>query len=1116
MLFDESQIDRSLARVCNSEGTTLGTAFFIHPNGTALTCHHVIESVDTVSLECGDGTHRTGTILASERYQEIDVALIRCSDGSPIHALPVEVDHSDIKRFWTKGYQFDGLGITDAIPASGLINGTTSVRFETNHSVYQLDGVMALKNDAFDSGISGAPVFDPDTGVVIGLVNAEFSADGPLAGFALPISQVSQHTPELADLIASNQATIERYGRYLNQPGGRKICKRQSQSTLDRLIRHQLYLNHEFCERQALTTSIDKFLAGTTTVFPLFGSAGVGKTTALSHLVETRDDLPIVFLLARDMGADETDLHAALNRRLKKSAPRELGPQDCASRLAKAVQSDKGHLVVILDGLNELPPALLSGLESWIEQSIDWLIETNSRLIVSCRIEFWNNIKNLFPKTLIFYDNPDNPSPGFELDEFTDEESQRARDAYQLDDSLLTRHIRHPLMARIHWELQSENPDAPVAATSQNAALNRFIDQKYAKIARAFPGTVVKSFVEAELRRVVQASLEHDGFTIDRATFFNLFADDHAIANQLILEGLFIETREGFRFSFDEIGEFLQAQLLTVSDLEKAFRDHHRESHQLTAGTIQFTLLRLEQEDTQKFQEGLRILIASYDHDEFRSSQVMAQLLPQIQNPISVYDLIEQYVNHMKIKDSYYRIDDAFSIRRSISRMDLPTSQKLKLLRGFLPGLDSYDFEPHHWDDLNYYVFKESDNPATLIGNEIQSDPIESFDVLIDWLDDTTNLRNKNSTVGHVAMALMFYHRHLEFARLCDRLAESTHDRAAYLLRIISKSDTEKILTLCLRWVTESEQKKKSAAQLAHYIASQLPNSEYHERIHEMLSSLLERTTDKSIRITAMLTLAEIDQYRDAVIDELLQLFRNRDPLLTGYELTTWMRTHFNQILTAVSENIQNGNYQNQCAGDLYDVCRFEGTAEQKEKLIELWYSSYMNQIGNDSTMGFALEALLSNVDSQATMTQILKILEEPLDHFSKQIRRSLIISATNHRAKNRYRAELQHRILEQLVEEENDSDNQVLLLERIITQTNDRDNELKYVISILNRMDRCLFQKSLLKLVWIHKHIGARLVKWLESEPLLPPEGSLADFLKLVHSGDTPRNAAERIIFND
>src|SRR6185369_1796201 len=77
--------------------------------------------------------------------------------------------------------------------------------------------------------------------------------------------------------------------------------------------------------------------------------------------------------------------------------------------------------------------------------------------------------------------------------------------------------------------------------------------------------------------------------------FFSLFMNNAALADQSVLEGLFMTTSGGKRFSFDEIAEFLQSKTLDFDTILRYF-SLDQDVPKVTTGAIVFALLSLDEQ----------------------------------------------------------------------------------------------------------------------------------------------------------------------------------------------------------------------------------------------------------------------------------------------------------------------------------------------------------------------------------------------------------------------------------------------------------------------------------------------------------------------------------------
>jgi len=1119
MLLDDDYVRRCLARVCNNDGATLGTAFFVlSADGVALTCHHLVENKEKVLLDCGDGRQRVGLITAADRFPEIDLAIVRCVDDPPRCALAIEADSSGITRFWTKGYHFYGADVTDALPATGEISGVTEIQFSTlNETRYKLSGVLVLKNDVFDPGLSGAPVLDPETGVVFAMINAKFLQSGPVAGFALPLSRMNTHSPKLVSLFESNRNTVPRYGRFLNHIGASEVCRLQRDRIIDLQIRREFFLSDLYCKR-AGERNIEAFFESGALILPIVGNAGVGKTMLMAEMAR-RSERNVVLLLGRDLRDGETDLSLAVTSRLQEVAGKLLGREGDASRVAAALRNGGRQLTVLFDGLNEIPARLSGDLQAWIERTITWLEETDTRLVLSCRPEFWAVAMDLFPKPLLFsMDNQEQTrsEAGIRLGDFSEEEANNVIERYGFSESLSARDIRHPLMARIYWEMKQEEVQGRLAPTARYDALQRFIEMKCDRMARALGPGVVRSYVEVSLKQAARASLARGGFEIGQEEFFGIFTDNPQLGNQLLLEGVFTTTSNGVRFVFDEIGEFVQAQTMQMDALISEFSGARQSQLGITAGTAVFLILRFDDyRQDEEVDRAIEAIVTAHVEGGRKGlicENIIAQVLPQLREPGRFTSQIGRLAREMTRQGRFSSEADRFELRATVTRLGIPLEFKLDLLRLFLPKEDSYDFEHHHWKNLKNDVFRLSWHTATLLGEVIHSSPERSFEVLSDWLTDMTPLSGNNSRISDAAMALMYYFRHLAFETLCEILARSPDPKAEFLLTEIAQTDIHETADLCLRWVEQNDPFLfDRAVRLSAYIAGRSQDNALEDKLYSVLIRGVG-VADVEIDIIAKRGIGRLMKYRDAVIKELLFRFSRGDPQVDGYSVTEWASTHFSDIVSAVADLITTGKYPERCSEALFSLCHREGSAEEKEKVVDLLYLGISKNLIKYSSFNHAVEYMLHSVDTQSLRLRMADFAGR-ISIGNPAVRVNLIYFAASAYHGNTHNRGLQDDIFELLTKHETDLDNRLLLVRTFAAQGLDRSDPLDYLLRIAREMSLKDFHDSLIGAAILKPDFAMQLAEWLESDPRLSPYGRTQEFLDGVRGGQTPYEAARAFL---
>jgi serine protease Do len=196
--------------VQTSSGTGAGTGFFISDDGYIMTCYHVIDGQQAMSVTLNDGTTSyEATYVGGDEELDVAILKINATDNETFHA--VTLGKSELLEV--------GDNVTVIGNALGsLANTTTSgIVSALNRAITMSDGTVMnlLQSDCtINSGNSGGPMFN-QYGEVIGIVNAKYSSSAydtsatiEGIGFAIPIDTA---TNVMADLMEHGYVTGKPY-----------------------------------------------------------------------------------------------------------------------------------------------------------------------------------------------------------------------------------------------------------------------------------------------------------------------------------------------------------------------------------------------------------------------------------------------------------------------------------------------------------------------------------------------------------------------------------------------------------------------------------------------------------------------------------------------------------------------------------------------------------------------------------------------------------------------------------------------------------------------------------------------------------------------------------------
>ncbi|MGW0817197.1 trypsin-like peptidase domain-containing protein, partial [Streptomyces viridiviolaceus] len=416
----EQTPDDVLVRIHDLAGRPRGTGFVADHRGTVITSHEAVDGLPRLVLHAGD---RGRVVAAGEvtPLPALGLALVR-TEGLGVSPLPVtargRIEAGTYVRIaagcWREARVLD---VTD-------VTYTATDRFHLLSDALALAvGTSGLDALRLGGGAAGGPVLDATTGAVLGVLGTALSSGHRDVGFAVPLRSAPG---PLAALLAENAATVPAYGADLNLAGVLELTATAlGQDGPPGMRAGRVGVSAggpgavEPVERSAPAREFAAFTARAESparVLGLVGAPGSGRTTELAALAARRtrgpERAPTLWLRGADLRGDDTSVADAVRRTLFRAArpvaaaagrslpaadPGDVTPEGLA-RLALAAGRP---LLLLLDGPEEMPPALAHRLPEWTEGTATWLRGTGARMVVACRAEYWEHAGAEFPPDLL-------------------------------------------------------------------------------------------------------------------------------------------------------------------------------------------------------------------------------------------------------------------------------------------------------------------------------------------------------------------------------------------------------------------------------------------------------------------------------------------------------------------------------------------------------------------------------------------------------------------------------------------------------------------------------------------------------------------------------------------
>lgn len=1132
----QDAIKHALLRVGDAE-VTRGTAFLVSEEGLALTCHHVVAGLDRVRVWTHDERELEATLEAVEELAPLDLALLRCEGAAEV-GLPIETDFAGVRRFRSQGFHYQGRGLLGPIPVEGTVDPgePRPIKYWAGTLQYELAEALVLKGDEFDVGISGAPLVDHETGVVVGVINTRLANTGAIRGCAIPLGPASRRSPTLTRLLTHNRDAIPRFGRYINALGARELCARQARTAVQELQDQGQYLPEVFCERPWAQHVIEEFLAGEPQFFPLLGNSGVGKTTLLVHLADAGNVDPVVLLLADDLEPEMRALPALLRHALEEVSGGV--PVDLRA-LLRALDAAGSPLTVLLDALDRASARLtVQSLRHWLDKTQHWLKGSRTHVIVGCRPEWWTYLRPPLDMKRLYAGTGGCEEEDFRLGDFSGEEVELARWAYGISvtDSPA---LHHPMMLRMVWETQQGTSDQGGHPVSRMAIFERFLDVKCLDISARLNGIPSRSHLRQLLAQLAEATLIERTYGLSRKRFYELLPSP--VGEEFVRENLLYETAADLRFTFDEVAEYLQSEFIKLPEaLHAVLRgDSPTGFSHLSDGPLVFALLRLEQDSrTEALRESLEALCSLERREQGHNrGRAFWRVFSELTHPSPYFALAREFVEYLAkswgLSWSLSKQSEAtprpgwFRESRLLLRMlqeaRFTLEERLTLLHRILPSVKDYPWREHDRDRQRRYLATSDDPVAILLMDAITESPHRAFGVLVTWLGDSRMLEGAEATVADVARACLINSATGNMEELCKLLVknpEVEEHHAWTVLDELSRRAPRHLASICYRWALSSDPMLESWAGHFGLLILDTRNDPARRKARGILTYLVTNAQEPHARMEATKGLLRFKDTCAQVLMTLEDAFLRGDPRVDAHALAPALRTHFFRVLKVLTQCISEQvpelrsetRHTARVEHALDVLLSYNGPLKHQRMIVHRLRRALDVAPGIALPLAFRVHLQLYYANPKvATHSGLLRFAEDLIRKQSADVRDYFITFAYGRSAWSGFSRELVKPLRAVLEEVEDDPSN----LEHMLSETHDNAPERHALFTLLEtigrRFERRRFEALVISAASIDEGFAENLLPWLERQRVFQPRDAVRTFLEEVRNGMSPADAAQK-----
>ena len=383
---------------------------------------------------------------------------------------------------------------------------------------------------------------------------------------------------------------------------------------------------------------------------------------------------------------------------------------------------------------------------------------------------------------------------------------------------------------------------------------------------------------------------DHDTEVLDKQAVRTLFGFD--LADALVVEGVMSPTPAGYRFSFDDVADWLKAQNLDIdAEIDEIVSNGDSPRSWRRIAPLAYALRDIGRRKGRKALQDLLIkLVDSSARVNSVANRIAMEALMKT-GDASPYLPAVSHIATMSAA-THRNFFDVAAISSFWLNAPISLPGKLGLLRRLVPLDDSNEFRwrPKYWSDLDrldypgnpyhpdtalYY----SDITARLIARA----PADGLAELLPWLDDHTPLVRGQATVAHVAMAMFYWLRLRQEQPVWSEMIRAGGDRCMDLLFRLAYNDPLWLARMVVH--SPAEAGDESLVVMASYhLLNAAPPEELTDAVRETIADRYDRGLSGELRGIALSVLSVMSG-RAHYAELLAQAYRAHEPGITAQDM---------------------------------------------------------------------------------------------------------------------------------------------------------------------------------------------------------------------------------------
>jgi len=593
-----------------------------------------------------------------------------------------------------------------------------------------------------------------------------------------------------------------------------------------------------------------------------------------------------------------------------------------------------------------------------------------------------------------------------------------------------------------------------------------------------------------------------------------------SIVNTLVADGVMSSTPSGYRFVYDDVCDWLQAQSLDLtSELAAIRRGSWRQ-----VGPIASALREIgRRSGSDALHERLTVLVENPGDSRSLAVRLAEATLAKIADAEPYNDLLariaEMTVTGVGSFDFYFFSPESIGFWRSIP---LPLVQRLGLLRQLCRCDNYYHWRAKDWADWGNWAESTAAeyDYAALAYNLIRQEPATGIPALVPWLSDTTKLAGDQdgsdsflgrgeATIADVAMGIL-YRLRTEQERLVWEALINGSERCSTLLRQLADDDPDFLVRMIRNEpnAQSSDSLVISAADTIFVVYNRKqvePPAEIMQTLCHAVASRYSRGIDRRLVGPALKVLIKCpdgQQYVQAVVSA----FQEKVPGVSEYTLAAAAAQDFgNLVMPVFAEAFSRGGVSRRDALSALNSSDTDPKVRALgDKMVRQYLESGMGDVDHEVS-----RYAENRIEAGDLSEDVLYVAQRVIDAPAGSGRDVLLYTLTNFHGPGDPVQRLA--LLRKFVDATADGESASLLAKRILEECPPPE-AFEWLQPVLARLESSEADRILIRQAFGNKQFPDVLADWLTTGRLSAPGEYTRQFQARIETGEKPTTAAEEV----